>query len=196
MPFIPTPHVVSVVLKGHDDDGEVRNVFNWFHPVEGMTVADVIALVQWFYTTIWPKIQPILSSAYRLDSIAARDMSSASGANYEEFFTPQGGTAGGEVYAGNVCLRVSTSTALAARSGHGRNFYSPLTESTINNGRPSPAVIALGTTLLNSLINIAPLPGLKFCVWSRKFHTYNLVNGGRINSDPGSQRDRLPGRGA
>jgi len=206
MAFIPIPDTVLCQLVGRIDGQQTINDLYFTNTTPGVTLAEVTDLAEAVSSWYVSSMLTLLSSAFSLERIHARDLTSQASFSVDVNSGPAPGSSGGAFVPNNVAPCISFRTAFAGRSGRGRNYIPGVPQPVVDGNTLTPGFIADATAAYGSLLPGeglvpagwvwvvasrytlgAPRPaGITYPVQSVIF-TDNIVD---------SQRRRLPGRGA
>lgn len=205
MAFIPVPNVAQAQVFGRIDGQTTINDLYFATEAPPVTLGQLdalaLALDAWFSASILT----LLSASYSYEHVRVRDLTSQAGFVVERSDSAGPGGAGGAFVPNNVAPCISFRTAIAGRSGRGRNYIPGVPQSVISGNTISPGFIADTTIAYQGLLATGSFKpaGWTWVVVSR--FTLNAPRPAGVanavlsvlytDTTVDSQRRRLPGRG-
>lgn len=205
MAFIPVPNVAQAQVFGRIDGQTTINDLYFATEAPPVTLGQLdalaLALNDWFSASILT----LLSASYSYEHVRVRDLTSQAGFVVERSDSAGPGGAGGAFVPNNVAPCISFRTAIAGRSGRGRNYIPGVPQSVISGNTISPGFIADTTIAYQGLLATGSFKpsGWTWVVVSR--FTLNAPRPAGVanavlsvlytDTTVDSQRRRLPGRG-
>lgn len=206
MAFIPVPTVASVRLVGRIDGQTTNNTLYFASENPPITLDQLQALADaignWYTTTVLT----FLSNSYTFEIAYARDLTTQAGFQTYNNVGGGGGGIGGAFAPNNVAPVVTFRSAIAGRSGRGRNYVPAVPMTAIDGNRLESFWM---TDIQAAYASILPDGSLKPEGWTwvvvSRYEggaprpagvASAVIQCGFTDDVVDSQRRRLPGRGA